>query len=302
MAKMFKLSFIILHYVALDETKEAVNSIFQKIDLSTSEYAIVIVDNASPNGSGKLLENEYRPYTNVFVIINEENKGFSAGHNCGFKFAKSKLCSRYIVLMNNDILILSNNFYSQIESDYKKYRFAVLGPRVYINDNENGMSNPANIEDYKSARLKIKRWDCRILLFFNALGIDIYYARLRRWLPDKVRALLKERKSGTKDIEYYSQPHENVLLHGCFWIFSPLYINHFDGLDEVTFMYHEEIILYRKVKSNNMKMVYDPDIKIFHGDHISTNRVCDFARRSRKIRYKRELNSLKALFRYLQIK
>lgn len=299
---MFKLSFVILHYIALDETKEAVDSIFQKSDLSVSEYAIVIVDNASPNKSGRTLEEEYRSYTNVFVIINEKNEGFSAGHNTGFIFAKNKLGSRYIVLMNNDTTILSDNFYHKIESDYKKYGYAVLGPRVYINDNKNGMANPANIEDYKSTRLKIKRWDCRILLLLNVLGIDIYYAKLRRWIPDKVRDLLKKKKSGINDIEYYLQPHEDVLLHGCFWIFSPIFISQFDGLDEVTFMYHEEIILYKKVKSSNMKMLYDPKIEIFHGNHVSTNSVCDFPRKSRKIRYKRELNSLKALFKYLQIK
>ena len=49
-----KIVFVILHYLAIDETYKSVDSIEKKID--TDMYKIVIVDNASPDKSGALLK------------------------------------------------------------------------------------------------------------------------------------------------------------------------------------------------------------------------------------------------------
>lgn len=53
-----KIVFVILHYLAIDETYKSVDSIEKKID--TDMYKIVIVDNASPDKSGALLKEHYK--------------------------------------------------------------------------------------------------------------------------------------------------------------------------------------------------------------------------------------------------
>lgn len=57
--------FVILHYMALDETIQCVESIRGNID---GEKRIVVVDNCSPNGTVKELEERYRETEEVKVL------------------------------------------------------------------------------------------------------------------------------------------------------------------------------------------------------------------------------------------
>lgn len=52
---------------------------------------IIIVDNCSPNGSGKQLEKMYSKCINITVIINEENQGFAKGNNLGYQYIKENI-------------------------------------------------------------------------------------------------------------------------------------------------------------------------------------------------------------------
>lgn len=81
-----KIVFVILHYLAIDETYKSVDSIEKKID--TDMYKIVIVDNASPDKSGALLKEHYKNDDHVEVLLNQENLGFARGNNVGFRCAE----------------------------------------------------------------------------------------------------------------------------------------------------------------------------------------------------------------------
>ena len=69
--------FVILHYLAIKETRRSVMYIQNNID--TEKYHIVIVDNASNNGSGREIQEYYSRDEDITVIINVENLGFSRG-------------------------------------------------------------------------------------------------------------------------------------------------------------------------------------------------------------------------------
>ena len=47
----YKIGFVVLHYNAIKETIDCVESIKKRID--TNKYYIVVVDNASPNHTGE---------------------------------------------------------------------------------------------------------------------------------------------------------------------------------------------------------------------------------------------------------
>ncbi len=83
------LSIIIPNY----NGKTYLSGILQK--LIKSNYALIVVDNASSDGSLELLES----YTDQILLIeNDENFGFSKAVNQGIKASNSK----YVLLLNND--------------------------------------------------------------------------------------------------------------------------------------------------------------------------------------------------------
>lgn len=64
----------------------------------TGEYEIIIIDNASEDRSIRILNEFAKQYSNIIIVENDENLGFSSAVNLGISLAKSEYC----VLFNND--------------------------------------------------------------------------------------------------------------------------------------------------------------------------------------------------------
>jgi len=89
------LSIIIVNYNTRQMTGECIDSIFH---LTTGiTFEIIVVDNASTDGSYDLLSNDKR----IIYIYNQENVGFGRANNLGIKIAKG----RNIIFLNSDTLL-----------------------------------------------------------------------------------------------------------------------------------------------------------------------------------------------------
>ena len=92
-------SIIILTYNNLDYTRQCVESVLEHTDRAT--YELILVDNASSDGTqaylGELAEN----HPNVRILLNEKNEGFARGNNLGAEMAQGEA----IVFLNNDTIV-----------------------------------------------------------------------------------------------------------------------------------------------------------------------------------------------------
>jgi len=261
-----KITCVILHYNTINDTEMCIDSILKLKDKSSKyDIDIVVVDNNSKNGSGKILQGKYDKQKDIYVILNSENLGFSAGNNIGFKFAKENLKSDFIILFNNDTYIFSENFFEEILTSYNEKKWAVMGPKIILKDDT---VNPINLKEVTKERvqLEIKYYEKIILL--NKLHLYSIYTFLKNF-KQKLNSK-KENKIDT-DKEYY-----NILLHGCCLIFSPEYIKMFDGLEEKTFLYCEEEFLFLRLKNNNLTNYYNPKLVIKHMEYSATKTVKKF--------------------------
>ena len=80
-------------------------------------------------------------------------------------------------------------------------------------------------------------------------------------------------KKNYKNIYDNNKRYENVKLHGACLIFSNEFYKEYKHLNEKTFLYFEEDILYMEALKKNIKIVYNPKIKVFHKEDSSTNTV-----------------------------
>lgn len=106
-------SIIIVNYNTCRMTCECIDSIVEKT--KDVEYEIILVDNASTDGSKEFFEKDSR----IRYIYSERNGGFGYGNNIGMKLAKGK----YFFLLNSDTLLVNNaikEFFDYAEKDNKK--------------------------------------------------------------------------------------------------------------------------------------------------------------------------------------
>lgn len=259
-----KLGFSILHYQLSEVTIDCVNSILKNI----KDVEIVVVDNGSPNGSGKYLNTFFDDYDRVTCISLDSNLGFAKGNNVGYFYLKNIGCD-YICCVNNDTLIEQYNFKQILEEEYRKTNFSVLAPRVYLKDRTLQSFNPSlgSVEDYEK----------ELALWKSSFSMKDYFSekdlltKLLQYFPTTGSKLRKLKQMFSKNLQ---NSLENVVLHGCFLVFSPQFVTTFDSaFDNRTFMYREEELLYIKVRLNNLKTLYCPKLSIIHLEDLATNSI-----------------------------
>ena len=90
------LSIIIVNYNTKALLEQTIISILETThDIS---YEIIVVDNASVDGSYEMIKSNYK---NVIVVRNENNLGFSKANNIGISHAGG----RYVLLLNSDTVV-----------------------------------------------------------------------------------------------------------------------------------------------------------------------------------------------------
>lgn len=279
-----KFCFIILHYKNFEDTIECLDSIFKKYK-NKEEYKIIIVDNGSADNSTQKLENYQKKNKNkIEVVFSKENLGFARGNNLGANYAIKKYEPEFLIIINNDTLMIDDDFFNKIEDIYNKKRFDILGP--YIEGKDGKPQNPyVNVIYGKKAILKnlIKN---RIYLLLEY--IDLSMIR-------KVMSKLKKEKYYD-----YTLEKENIALMGAAFIFSKKYYKKYKNIFyEKTFMYCEEDILYYRIQRDKLVSIYNPNIKIFHKEESTTSKLNISNRKSKIFKLKNQYKSLKEYYKLI---
>lgn len=284
--KKIKVAFIILHYQAIEMTKKCVDNLYRTFDMS--ENFIVIVDNASPNNSGKKLLEIYSDSKNIKIIISSENLGFAKGNNLGFSFIKKNYNFDFLIIMNNDILINQKDFVEKIYTLKKNINFDILGPDIY-NPNSNYHQNPLRLQSLSMSEIKEKYSNTKKQLKY------FYFFYFKKKLGT-LKNNIFHKKNPTKTFKYdFNKEYFNPVLHGSFLIFDKKFANNrIYAFYPETFMFFEEEILDYECKLNNYKTFYSPNIQVQHLEDVSTNTI--FTKEIKKEKWK-----LKEMFKSISI-
>ncbi|MDD4178951.1 MAG: glycosyltransferase family 2 protein, partial [Candidatus Margulisbacteria bacterium] len=124
-----KLAIIIVNWRRYDDTAECLRSV------KASNYRdprIILVDNASTDGSGEKLAKEF---PDIKVIFNQENYGFAEGNNIGIKQALKEE-AKYIMLLNNDAVLDRDCLGNLMAAMENELATGIIGPKIYFYDTD----------------------------------------------------------------------------------------------------------------------------------------------------------------------
>ena len=254
-----KIAYVVLHYMAGKDTIECAESIIKVAAQSQHEIKIVIVDNCSTNDSLKDIKNHFEGYSEVEIIVNDKNLGFAQGNNKGFYYAKHVYGADFIVMLNNDTIVSQMNFNEVLVDKFNSEQYYVLGPDIVTADGYH--QNPGRKQTWSLRELKMFRIKKRIRILLSYL------------MKVKSDSKLKEGVQSDYELETCEGDVKNTILHGACWIFSPLYIKKFEGINGNTFLYMEEDILKLYADCYNFLMIYSSELSIYHKEDVATNMV-----------------------------
>lgn len=118
---MDKVFVIIVTYNGMEWYKRCFSSLLA----STIPVSIIVVDNASNDGSAAFIKNEF---PEILLIESQENLGFGKGNNLAFKYALDN-GGDYVFLLNQDTWLVDTNVIEELIRIHKENpQFGILSP------------------------------------------------------------------------------------------------------------------------------------------------------------------------------
>ena len=109
------------------------------IILFSEENPIYLIDNGSKDNSISFTR---KYFSNIKIIKNNKNLGFSKGYNIGLKTIKEEL----ICLINSDVRV-TKDWLKPIINLYKKYNIYVIQPKIKDEKKNNILNMQERLEE-----------------------------------------------------------------------------------------------------------------------------------------------------------
>jgi N-acetylglucosaminyl-diphospho-decaprenol L-rhamnosyltransferase len=121
------LSVVIVNWNVRDLARTCVQSVRRELRLPIDGYEIIVVDNASTDGSVAMFRTEF---PDVRLIANSINVGFGAGCNRGFEVARGE----FVLLLNPDTKLFDSAIDRMLDIMRERPRAGILAPRLVNED------------------------------------------------------------------------------------------------------------------------------------------------------------------------
>jgi GT2 family glycosyltransferase len=227
-----KLSVIILNYNVCYFLEQSILSVQKAI--RNLEAEIIVVDNASNDGSAAMVNNRF---PDIIFLQNDENVGFSKANNQAVAIAKGT----YVCILNPDTAVAEDTFEYCIQFAESNVNMGALG-LYYMDGTGNFLpESKRNLPTPKRSLFKVLGW---------TQGKYGYYAK-------------QVAKEGVGPVE---------ILAGAFMFLKRELFLEVKGFDEDYFMYGEDIDLCYKLIKLGRSNYYSGLIKVLHYKGESTQR------------------------------
>lgn len=236
---------VLVNYINWRDTLECIDSL-KKSGVENSN--ILIVENCSTNDSFEKIKFDE---PNIKIIRTNKNLGFTGGNNIGIRYAKEKEF-KYIILLNNDTIVESDNPIRLLVEEMEKHSDVTLGTgRIFYFPN------------------KERIWyDGGKLLQWRGMAIHYNYGKNKNdiLLNDKI-----------KNVDFIS---------GCLMCIRLSDINKLGLLNDNFFMYLDDIEYSARAIKKNLKLLFVPQVVIYHkamGEEQRSPNLIYYSMRNRKI-------------------
>ncbi|MBI5620116.1 glycosyltransferase family 2 protein [Candidatus Gottesmanbacteria bacterium] len=228
------LSIIIVNFNTRDLLIRCLTSV-ASAQTDGDRWELIVVDNASTDGSVEKIQNSKFKIQNLMIIQNTENLGFAKANNIGIKKSHGK----YILLLNSDTEVEKGTIQAMLGFMEAHPEAGAATCKLLLPD---GSLDPACHRGFPTP------WAA--LTYF--VGLERLFPRSR---------LFAGYHMGYKDL---SQVHEVDAISGAFFLTTRAVIDRVGMLDEDYFMYGEDLDWAFRIKEAGLSILFNPDVSVLH--------------------------------------
>ncbi|WP_456384921.1 glycosyltransferase [Desulfolithobacter sp.] len=174
-----RVSVVVLTYNNLDYTRACLLSLEKQTRYP--DWELIIVDNASSDGTPEFLADYAEKNLHVHLILNKENLGFAAGNNVGMRQATGE----YIIVLNNDTYVTKGWMRDLVRHFQQDLSLGLVGPVTNNIGNEARIDiQYADMEEMARAAREYTRSHARRRLYVDTVAF--FCAAIRRDVIDTI--------------------------------------------------------------------------------------------------------------------
>lgn len=222
-----QLSVIIISYNAKAHLKGCLQSLYDHT--AVDPFEIIVVDNASTDGSLAMLAREF---PKVRTIASPDNIGFAGANNLAMREAKSQ----FFLLLNNDALVTSGAVDTMLRLIQEKPDVGVLGPLLRNEDGSVQVSYGRMISLHAEAIQ-------RVLTRGNTRGNPL----VRRYIANRSK----------------KEAYPDWVSGACMMLRADV-VKSVGFFDDHFFMYSEEVDLCERIRRAGYRVYYTPQAEVVH--------------------------------------
>ena len=204
---------VVLNYRTPHKTIRAVHSVQNS---RSPAAAIIVVDNASDDGSSALLQ---ASLPGIRLITNTHNDGFSAGCNIGIRQALESGVGR-VLLLNSDVIVPADML-GQLEKALDgDHLLGIVGPLVLSSTNPECVESAGIAYSRRTGRMRHRdfgRARSAVQEFTTHIvdGVSGCAMLIRRDVIERIGLLAEEYFFGFEDLDYCLRARQAGLLTAC---------------------------------------------------------------------------------------
>lgn len=231
MKRAIHLSIIIVSFNTCELTRACLKSV-RATRNPTDSWEIIVVDNASGDGSADMVKKEF---PDVHLVREKENIGFAKANNVGIRLSTG----RYVLLLNSDTEVQPGSIQMMLHFMETHDHIGLATCVILL---PNGQMDPACHRGFPTP------WAA--LTYFS--GLETLFPTSRIF--------------GTYHLGYLpaDRPHQIDSPSGAFFLTRRDVIKEVGLLDEAYFMYGEDIDWAYRVKEKGWEVWYNPAVSILH--------------------------------------
>jgi GT2 family glycosyltransferase len=235
---------VVLNWNGKEDTADCIDSLAA---ITYPNYAILVVDNGSTDGSVEFLKERY---PHLEIAENNSNFGFGAGNNVGIEMALNT-DSEYVLLLNNDTIVDKHFLDYLVDEAQSDDRIGFVGPKIYrLYEGENPEYAVWNTFRWKKMRLDaVER---KTLLHSAGGSFDPWLGRIRH------------RGAAEFDKGQYDERKAVDFVEGSCILAKREVITKIGLLDSAYFAYLEDVDWCLRGQSSGFTTIYVPQAKIWH--------------------------------------
>ncbi len=233
-----KLSVVIVNYNVKHFLEQCLISV--KKAMENVEGEIFVVDNNSVDGSVEMVREKF---SQVHLIVNKRNLGFAKANNQAVRQAKGE----YILLLNPDTVVEDDTFTKVINFMDAHPDAGGLGVKMvdgsgkFLPESKRGLPTPA-------------------AAFYKIFGLSTLFPHSKRFSKYHLGYLDE------------NEIHKVDILAGAFMLLRGSVLKEIGLLDEIFFMYGEDIDLSYRITQGGYNNYYFPETRIIHYKGESTKK------------------------------